>query len=77
MSENKTPINEEKFETIEIPKEHQEVFLAKLSDAGQVVYPAQLRENSSVEKLIPEEYLARPGDRIEMKLVAIRRPKGE
>ena len=69
-----TPRNDEQLNRIDIPEEYQEVFLAKLSDAGQIVFPAQLRENTSVTKWVPSEYLARPGDKVEIRILAIRRP---
>lgn len=63
------PINEEKYERIELPEEKQRVFTGLLSSVGQIVVNSRLRTG----ELTGKEFVMETHDKIELKLIAIHR----
>ena len=61
------PINEEKYERVELPEEIQRVFTGLLSSAGQIVVNSRLRTG----ELTGEEFAMETHDKVELKLIAI------
>ncbi|MFA7142707.1 MAG: hypothetical protein WC175_01825 [Candidatus Dojkabacteria bacterium] len=66
-----TPINEETYTRKELPAKLQKIFTGRLSSAGQVVIPAQLRSG----KLTSDLYPIPEGAKCELKLIAIHYPE--
>ena len=67
------PINEEKFERVELPEEIQRVFTGLLSSAGQIVVNSRLRTG----ELTGEEFAMKTHDKVELKLIAVHKLERE
>lgn len=61
------PINEEKYERVELPEDKQRVFTGLLSSMGQIVVNSRLRTG----ELTGEEFTMETHDKVELKLIAV------